>query len=393
MSNSQELQSELHTEPQKSDKFKLLCACINLIERRYDGKRSRLNLKGFCDRIHLRKQKYNEMVEKAPVEVILYLMGVLVKLIEDIENGKNKTFCREPEEDATTDEDKQRILNMVMDRMVQEEREDQQRRQQMMQEQIQGQIQYATQVASQYLPGFFQGGAPNVVIPGVGNYPMGTMYGGGIGMNGGGGYRTTPEVPLYNAGALPQPFQNQFFQQYTQSQSHPQYAHQSQPQSQSHPQYAHQSHPQYAHQSQPQSQSHPQYAQQSQPQSQSQRYQQQSSKPTSSAQSRRPVPPYPTQPHPTHPTQSQRYPSSQPQQHKPFDFENEFESELKNFGNFNMDFDDIKTNNTVSSKKGRGRPKGVKNKPKKSGDSDGGEDEDEKPKKTRGRPKGAKNKE
>ena len=62
----------------KSDKFKLLCSCISLIERRYDGKRSRLNLKGFCERINLRKPKYNEMVEKAPVEVILYLMEFLL---------------------------------------------------------------------------------------------------------------------------------------------------------------------------------------------------------------------------------------------------------------------------------------------------------------------------
>ena len=45
--------SNIVTDPnvEKSDKFKLLCSCIKLIERRYNGKRSRLNLQGFCDNI------------------------------------------------------------------------------------------------------------------------------------------------------------------------------------------------------------------------------------------------------------------------------------------------------------------------------------------------------
>ena len=357
----------------KSDKFKLLCSCIRLIERRYDGKRSRLNLKGFCDRINLRRGKYNEMVEKAPVEIILYLMGVLVKLIEDIENGRNKSFYRdedkksskssneryeERDEDATTDEEKEKILNMVMDRMIQEEREERQRQQQLMQAQMQAQVQYATQMASAYLPGFFQGGnAPNVVIPGVGSYPMGSMYGSGIGMNGGGGYGgmmgSTPYNPYTSRqDAAPQPLPKGP-SYYTQSQSQSQSQPQPQPQPHSHSHSHSHSQPQYSQQPQ-----HPQFQQ-------------------------------------FGPNNNSRYP-----------FNYEHDNDLGGFDIANdfpeMMFGGQQQYHTPQSsqpqpqpqpqpqqqpqqKRGRGRPKGAKNKPK-------DENSPVKEKKGRGRPKGSKNK-
>lgn len=175
-----------------SAKFKLLCCCIKMIERRYNGKRSRLNLTGFCDRIVLKKTKFNEMVDKAPVEVILYLMGVLVKLIEDIEDGNTSSLDNPDmeDEDLTTDEEKERIIMMVMDRMLQEEQEERQRM-------IQAQVQYATSMAQAC--GFFQGGPPNVMMPGMGNYPMGSMYGGGV-PGSRSSYRGNGVGQQYNAG-------------------------------------------------------------------------------------------------------------------------------------------------------------------------------------------------
>lgn len=325
------------TAHQKADKFKLLCACIGLIERRYDGKRSRLNLNGFCDRINLRKDKYNEMVEKAPVEVILYLMGVLVKLIEDIENGRNRSFNTEKEEDATTDEDKERILNMVMDRMIQEEKEERQRQQQMMQ----AQVQYATMMAQNYLPGFFQGGAPpNVVIPGVGSYPMGAMYGGGQGMNGGQGYRNNVGSAPYNpyAGA-PQVASSGYFGQQPSQTSQPSY---------------------------PQQPSQSQYSRTYQP-------------------SRQPQPPQQPQP-----SSHRERPTYKTPPRNMFNFEEDMDFDIKKFGAFETDFPIKKTDAQPDKpvKRGRGRPKGAKNKPKPPVDPNA----PPKPKRGRGRPKGSKNK-
>ena len=125
-----------------SAKFNLLCDLIGLIEKRYDGNRSRLNLQGFCDRLHQKKNKFVEMVDKSPVEVILYLMAVLVKLIDDIESGKNKTYNRPGP--TPRDSQKAKIVDMIMDRMIEEEREEQERVQRIMQ----AQISYAQAIAS-----------------------------------------------------------------------------------------------------------------------------------------------------------------------------------------------------------------------------------------------------
>lgn len=169
-----------------SAKFNLLCDVIGLIEKRYDGSRSRLNLRGYCDRLHQIRNKYIEMVEKAPVEVILYLMAVLAKLADDIEHGRNKSY--ENMGPSPKELQKAKIVDMIMDRMIEEEKDERERAQKMMQTQIA----YAQMVAAnlpQMLNGQMGGQGTVNSFPGMagnpfqqppfqqGFGPMGGMYG------------------------------------------------------------------------------------------------------------------------------------------------------------------------------------------------------------------------
>lgn len=134
-------------------KFKLLCNFIHLIERRYDGVNTHTSLTGFCNRLYQQEDKFVEMVEKIPVEAILYLMAAFVKLADDVEHGRRPMHKFVPLELINTHKIAKRaeIMDLIMDRMIEEKKEERERAQRLMQTQIA----YATTWAQQNMPSMF----------------------------------------------------------------------------------------------------------------------------------------------------------------------------------------------------------------------------------------------
>jgi hypothetical protein len=138
-----------------AEKFKFICDIIRLIERRYNGKRSRLNLTGYANRLLLNEAKYTEMVEKASVEEILYLMAAITRHVENVEAGRESVGDKKKKKDekkkGPTKKQREKFMHLIMARMAQEEQEEKDRKQNL----VNAQIAYAQSYASNVIPKMF----------------------------------------------------------------------------------------------------------------------------------------------------------------------------------------------------------------------------------------------